>query len=165
MAGQHPTFSFGVQERGYLLFGAYVPSRFARQFGYFQLYVSKPNTNLAFTGSLIDGARAWRFFIAGCTEARMCMPLRTPNLLTTLGFCQWYRTSNSMPTGFSVNSFGVKLISQRLKRKVTERGEGKRVCVPGLGEFVATTDSEASDAESPHFEGDAGAEAQMLLVG
>jgi len=38
--------------------------------------------------------------------------------------------------------------------------------VPGLGEFEATTDSEASDAESPRFKGDAGAEApQMLLVG
>jgi len=31
--------------------------------------------------------------------------------------------------------------------------------VPGFGEFVATADSEASDAESPHFKGDAGAEA------
>ena len=77
------------------------------------------------------------------------MLLRTPNLLTTLGFCQWYRTSNSTPTGFSVNSFGVKLISQRLKRKVTEKGEGKRVRVPGLQEFVATADNEASDAKVP----------------
>jgi len=58
----------------------------------------------------------------------------------------------------SINSFGVKLISQRLKRKVTERSEGRRVCVPGLRKFIATADSEASDAESPHFEGDAGAE-------
>ena len=64
-----------------------------------------------------------------------------------------------MPTGFSINFFGVKLISQRLKRKVTERGEGRRVRVPGLREFVATADSEASDGESPHFKGDAGAEA------
>ena len=31
--------------------------------------------------------------------------------------------------------------------------------MPGLGKFVATADSEASDAESPHFEGDAGDEA------
>jgi len=105
----------------------YVPSQFARQFGYDQLYAGNPNTSLAFMGSLIDGARAWRFFIAGCTEAGLCMPLRTRNLLTTLGFCQWYRTSNSMPTGFSINSFSVRLISQRLKRKVTEKGEGRRV--------------------------------------
>ena len=64
-----------------------------------------------------------------------------------------------MPTRLSTNSFGVKLISQRLKRKVTKKGEGKRVVwVPGLPEFVATADSEASDAESPHFEGVAGVE-------
>ena len=52
----------------------------------------------------------------------------------------------------------MKLISQRLKRKVSEKSEGKRVRVPGLGEFVSTADSEASDAESPHFEGDTGTE-------
>ena len=85
------------------------------------------------------------------------MPLRTPNLLTTLGFCQWYTTSNSTPTGFSINFSSVKLISQRLKRKVTEKGEGKRVRVPGLGEFIAVDDSEASDAGSSRFEADTGA--------
>ena len=70
-----------------------------------------------------------------------------------------------MPTGFSINSFGVKLISQWLKRKVTEMGEGKRVRVPGLPEFVATIDSEASDAESPYFEGVVGAEIPLDAPG
>ena len=32
------------------------------------------------------------------------------------------------------------------------------VCMPGLGEFVTTADSEAFDAENPDFEGDAGVE-------
>jgi len=86
----------------------YVPSLFAHQFGYDQLYVGNPNTNLTFMGSLIDGAHAWRYFIARCTEARLCMPLRTLNLLMTLGFCQWYRISNSVPTGFVINAFGLK---------------------------------------------------------
>ena len=108
-------------------------------------------------GSLIDGARAWRFFIAGCTGARLRTPLRTPNLLMTLSFCQWYATSNSTPLGFNANSSGVKLISQRLKRKVSEKREGKRVRVPGMEEFVAVDDSEASDAESPRFEAETGA--------
>jgi len=39
------------------------------------------------------------------------------------------------------------------------RSEGKRVRVPGFGEFIAVDDSEASDAKSPRFEGDTGAEA------
>ena len=93
------------------------------------------------------------------------MPLRTPNLLMTLGFCQWYRTSNSTPTGFSINSSSVKLISQRLKRKVSEKNEGKRVRVPGLGEFIAVDDSEASDAGSPRFEADTGAETPAAASG
>ena len=36
----------------------YIPNRFARQFGYDQLYVVNPNRSLAFMGSLINGARA-----------------------------------------------------------------------------------------------------------
>jgi len=88
----------------------YVPSRFARQFGYDQLYVGNPNLNLAFLGSLIDGVHAWRFFIAGCTGARLRMPLRNPSLLMTMCFCQSYATFNSTPLGFSVNNSGVKLI-------------------------------------------------------
>ena len=59
------------------------------------------------------------------------------NLLTTLGFCQWYRTSNSTPTGFSINSFSVKLTSQRLKRKVTEKSEGKRAAFQASGNSLS----------------------------
>jgi len=62
----------------------YVSSQFAHQFGYDQLYVGNLNSSLAFMGSLIDGACAWGFVITGCTEARLCTPLRTLNLLTTL---------------------------------------------------------------------------------
>jgi len=53
----------------------------------------------------------------------------------------------------------LKWITKRLKQKVTAKEEGKRVRVPGLPEFIATADSEASDAESPRFEDVAGAEA------
>ena len=56
----------------------------------------------------------------------------------------------------------MKLISQRLKRKVTEKSEGKS---PGLREFIVVDDSEASDAESPRFEGDTGAEALAAASG
>ena len=34
----------------------------------------------------------------------------------------------------------------------TKQEEGKRVRVPGLPEFIAVIDSEAFNAESPHFE-------------
>ena len=52
-----------------------------------------------------------------------------------------------------------------MKLKVTEKSEGKRVCIPGLGEFIAVDDSEASDAGSPRFEGDTGAEAPAAASG
>ena len=52
---------------------------------------------------------------------------------------------------FVINSFSLKWISQRMKQKVTAKGEGKRVRVPGIPEFIATTDSEASDVESPRL--------------
>ena len=45
-----------------------------------------------------------------------------------------------------------------MKQKVTAKEEGKRVRVPGILEFIATADSEASDAESPRFEDVVGAE-------
>ena len=51
----------------------YLLCRFARQFGYDQLYVGNPNSQLGCTGSLIDDARAWRYFIVRCTGARFCM--------------------------------------------------------------------------------------------
>jgi len=130
----------------------YIPSRFARQFGYDQLYVGNPNPDLAFMGSLIDGARAWRFFTADSTGAWLRTPLRDPGLWTTLCFCQWYAASNSTPPGFKANSSGVKLISHRLRQKASDKMEGKRVRVPGIEEFIAVDDSEASDAESPRFE-------------
>ena len=60
---------------------------------------------------------------------------------------------------------GQQLISQRLKRKVTEKSEGKRVRVPGLREFIAVDNSEASDAGSPRFEVDKGAETPTAASG
>ena len=80
------------------------------------------------------------------------MPQRTPNLLIMLGFCQWYQASNSNPQEFNINSSGIKLISKRLRQKAIELNQEKRVGIPGLPEFLAEADSEASNTESPHFE-------------
>jgi len=52
-----------------------------------------------------------------------------------------------------------------LKQKVTDQGEGRRVWVSGIPEFIATTDSEASNAESPRFEGVAGANSLVYVPG
>ena len=52
-----------------------------------------------------------------------------------------------------------------MKQKVTELGEGKRVRVPGLPKFIVVVDSEASDAESPHFGNVARAEVSRDVSG
>ena len=87
------------------------------------------------------------------------MSYLTRNLLTSLEFCQWYQTSNSNPSQFNINSIGTKLIFKWLKQKAVEQDQGKRVRVPGLSEFLDEAGSEASDADSPHFEDVGGGEA------
>ena len=62
------------------------------------------------------------------------MPLRTPNLYTSLGF--WYKVSNSHPLAYKVNSSGIKWIAARLRRKVEEQKQGKRVRVANIPEFL-----------------------------
>jgi len=51
------------------------------------------------------------------------MPLRTPNLLMGLGFCQCNKTSNFTPTRFNIISSGLKWISKWIKQKATEQEE------------------------------------------
>jgi len=115
----------------------YVLSRFARQFGYDQLYVGNPNTKLGFEGSLIDGARAWRFFIVGCMGARFCMLTQTPYLLMTMAYCSWYFIANSEVLEYKINSSGLKLIAAKYRGKAQQHDQGKRVRVARLHEYEA----------------------------
>jgi hypothetical protein len=62
-----------------------MPNRFARQFGYDQLYVGNPSKILKFAGNLFDGARAWYFFIAGGTGVTFALPERTLKFLCHIG--------------------------------------------------------------------------------
>jgi len=98
---------------------------------------------------VIDDARAWRYFITGCTGAWFCMPHRTPILLTTLTFCQRYNTSNTIPPMYKVNSFGITLNATRLTGKVAEQRKGKHVRVLCIEEFLVDYICEALMAASP----------------
>jgi len=64
----------------------YLPSRFARQFGYDQLYVGNLNTGLHFSGNLFKGAQAWYFHMVGGTEVRFNLPQKVLNFYASLGF-------------------------------------------------------------------------------
>ena len=65
------------------------------------------------------------------------MPHWTPNLLTRLRFCQWYKVLNAPPSSYKVNSTGIKWIATRLKVKAEDQKQGKWVRVPGIDEFLA----------------------------
>ena len=65
----------------------YLPSQFARQFGYDQLYVGNPNLGLHFSSNLFEGARTWYFNVTGGTEARFNLPQKVPYFYTSLRFC------------------------------------------------------------------------------
>jgi len=96
----------------------YLPSRFARQFGYDQLYVGNPNRWLAYEGSLIDRARAWLWSSAGCTCATFALPPRDPNLRTTLAYCQWHRGVIVPPEKYDLGTSGLKSIIARLPERL-----------------------------------------------
>ena len=124
---------------GYLIFRQgdsctiepYVPSHFARQFGYDQLYVGNPNTGLRFSGNLFEGARAWYYSVAGGTRAVFNLPHRTPNCHTSLGFCTWYFLASRMPI-FGINTSCIKSIKASYKAKLDSN---KRV--RGMTEYQA----------------------------
>lgn len=78
----------------YCMVKAYMPKRFARQFGHNQTYVGNPNPRLAYRGNMLDGTRAWYFTIVGCTLTSYFLPPQEPMLQYTLGFCRWYSAAN-----------------------------------------------------------------------
>jgi len=61
----------------------YMLSRFARQFGYDQLYVGKPNSGLRFSSNLFEGTWAWYYSVAGGTRAVFTLPHMMPNCYTS----------------------------------------------------------------------------------
>src|SRR4051812_11108535 len=76
----------------------YTPSRFARQSGYDQLYVGNPNSDLAAQGTLLEGARAWFYSIAGGTAVTFSLPSSQPKLLWSLNFGCWFLAATIVGT-------------------------------------------------------------------
>ncbi|ONK73232.1 uncharacterized protein A4U43_C04F28720 [Asparagus officinalis] len=65
----------------------YLPCRFARQFGYDQLYVGNPRQQLRTHGGLVDGLRAWLWTVTGCTGAKFSLPSSERQLNLTFLSC------------------------------------------------------------------------------
>ena len=94
-----------------------MPSRFAQQFGYDQLYVSNPNAGLCFSGNLFEGARAWYYSVAGGTKVIFSLPHKTTNYYTSLSFCTWYSLASKMPS-FGINTSCIKSINASYETKL-----------------------------------------------
>jgi len=68
------------------------------------------------------------------------MPLKTPNLLMTLGSYQWYKTSNFTPTGFNINSSSLRRISTRIcRRQLNKRRAKEFECQAFLSSLLKLT--------------------------
>ena len=64
----------------------YMSCRFARQFGYDQLYIGNPNLRLRFSGNLFEGPRAWYYSVAGEPELSLPFFARLPTFMPVLAF-------------------------------------------------------------------------------
>jgi len=106
-----------------------MPSHFARQFGYDQLYVGNSNTDLRFSGNLFEGAWAWYYSVARETEVVFSLPHRTPNCYTSLSFCTWYFIASRIPS-FGMNTSCIKSIKTSYKVK-----SGSKSRMRGMSEY------------------------------
>jgi len=100
---------------GYLIFRqgntctieSYLPSHFARQFRYDQIYGGNLNTGLHFNGNIFEGVRAWYFQVARETGVMFSLPQRSPNEYISLSFCTWYVIAD-MVLGYEMNASCIK---------------------------------------------------------
>jgi len=90
--------------------------RFARQFGYDQLYVGNLNLGLRFSGNLYEGSRVWYFNVVGEIKARFNLPQKTPNSYASFGFCAWYVIVDSAP-GYNINNTCTRRIKAMFRNK------------------------------------------------
>ncbi|XP_020262322.1 uncharacterized protein LOC109838276 [Asparagus officinalis] len=109
----------------------YFPCRFARQFGYDQLYVGNPNRWLITCGSLINGVRAWFWNVAGCTGAQFSLPVAEPELHMTFVYCWWILAANTPLAKKKLSELESeavvrRIVSRKGKEPATSSRKGKR---------------------------------------
>lgn len=81
----------------------YLPSHFAFQFSYTQLYIGNPSKAITYQGNLYKGAWGRFYFIAGGTDAKFALPQKFPVLNAALSFCTWHYMANPEVPNFSPN--------------------------------------------------------------
>ena len=147
------TFSWLLMIRlGYLVYRSrekcviepYMPSRFARQFGYDQLYVGNPNPALAQIGNLCEGARAWYFFSAGGTHAQFTLPHSSPGCSAVMDFRQWFAEASQIPE-YDVYTSCINEIRELYR----SRSGSASTRLPGMEEYLSCEQEATGAVEAP----------------
>ncbi|ONK73034.1 uncharacterized protein A4U43_C04F26450 [Asparagus officinalis] len=104
----------------------YLPCRFARQFGYDQLYVGNPRQQLRTHGGLVDGLRAWLWTVTGCTGAKFSLPSAERQLNLTFLSCRWLLAANKTIPVKPIEELVAEEASQVDSRVIWENARSQR---------------------------------------
>ncbi|ONK58388.1 uncharacterized protein A4U43_C09F11780 [Asparagus officinalis] len=135
----------------------YLPCRFARQFGYDQLYVGNPRQQLRTHGGLVDGLRAWLWTVTGCTGAKFSLPSAERQLNLTFLSCRWLLAANKTVPVKSIAELVAEEASQADSRVIWEgarsqRTRSKTCRIDKEGKKIFNSADEASSGDFEDYE-------------
>ncbi|ONK67116.1 uncharacterized protein A4U43_C06F15880 [Asparagus officinalis] len=132
----------------------YLPCRFARQFGYDQLYIGNPRQQLRTHSGLIDGLRAWLWTVTGCTGVRFSLPSADRQLNLTFLSCKWLLAANKTIPVKPIAELEAEAASQVDSRRIREnaraqriRNKTRRIDEEGQRTFHSTDEASGGDPE------------------
>ena len=137
----------------------YLPCRFARQFGYDQLYVGNPRQQLRAHGGLVDGLRAWLWTVTGCTGARFSLPGTERQLNLTFLSCKWLLAANKTVRVKPIEELVAEEASQLDSRAIqdgarSQRAQDKTRRLDAEGHRAFSSAGEASGGDPEDYEAD-----------
>jgi len=110
------------------------------------LYIDNLNLSLSTSGNLFEGARAWYYFVVGCTGAIFSLPEKVPNSYVTLSYSNWYALASAIPD-YNINSTCLRGIKAHFDMKSTS----SKTRLPGAKEFI-TSEYPSSSEPVPESE-------------
>lgn len=128
------TFTFGVSHQRSLNWPRTSQVSFQGNLAMTNYMWVNPYKALAHCGSLIDGARALRYFIMSSTGITFRMPIRDPPLLTILFFCWWYSESNTTESEYDLYHIVLLCIHRHYTKFIAKPKLSK---IAGFKEYAA----------------------------
>ncbi|ONK80572.1 uncharacterized protein A4U43_C01F19320 [Asparagus officinalis] len=132
----------------------YLPYRFARQFGYDQLYVGNPRQQLRTHGGLVDGLRAWLWTVTGCTGVKFSLLSAERQLNLTFLSCRWLLAANKTVPVKPIEELVAEKASQVDSHVIREharsqrtRSKTRRIDAEGNKAFSSAGEASGGDPE------------------